>query len=98
MWLRCWQWRTLGRVCLLRGQVHCGIRLQMSPDLERRFCSSPSMETEGPEDPKRITTTPRVLIWSAQTMGYSPRQMLWSVFLRHALPDILTGLRIALGF
>jgi NitT/TauT family transport system permease protein len=45
-----------------------------------------------------VTTTPRVLIWSAQTMGYSPRQMLWSVFLRHALPDILTGLRIALGF
>ncbi len=45
-----------------------------------------------------VTTTPNVLIWSAETLGYSRRQMLGPVFLRHALPDIMTGLRIALGF
>lgn len=45
-----------------------------------------------------VTATPQVLVWSAQAMGYTRRQMLWSIFLPHALPDILTGLRIALGF
>jgi ABC-type nitrate/sulfonate/bicarbonate transport system permease component len=45
-----------------------------------------------------VTTTPNVLIWSAESLGYSRRQMLGPVFLRHALPDIMTGLRIALGF
>ena len=45
-----------------------------------------------------VTSTPQVLVWSAQAMGYTQRQMLWSIFLRHALPDIMTGLRIALGF
>ena len=45
-----------------------------------------------------VTTTPNVLVWSAETLGYSRRQMLGPIFLRHALPDIMTGLRIALGF
>ncbi|HVY59423.1 MAG TPA: ABC transporter permease [Xanthobacteraceae bacterium] len=45
-----------------------------------------------------VRTTPQVLVWSAEAMGYSRRQMLWRIFLPHALPDIMTGLRIALGF
>jgi ABC-type nitrate/sulfonate/bicarbonate transport system permease component len=45
-----------------------------------------------------VTTTPHVLVWSAEAMGYTPRQLLTRVYLRHALPDIMTGLRIALGF
>ncbi len=45
-----------------------------------------------------VHTTPRVLVWSAEAMGYSQRQMLRRIFLPHALPDIMTGLRIALGF
>lgn len=45
-----------------------------------------------------VTATPRVLIWSAAALGTSERRMLWLVFFRHALPDIFTGLRMALGF
>jgi ABC-type nitrate/sulfonate/bicarbonate transport system permease component len=45
-----------------------------------------------------VATTPKVLAWSAEALGTKQRQMLSRVFLRHALPDILTGLRIALGF
>src|SRR5690606_13237623 len=45
-----------------------------------------------------VRTTPQVLVWSAEAMGYSRRDILIRVFLRHALPDVLTGLRIALGF
>ncbi|WP_111419271.1 ABC transporter permease [Rhodoplanes roseus] len=45
-----------------------------------------------------VATTPKVLVWSAQAMGFSDREMLGRVFLMHALPDIMTGLRIALGF
>jgi len=45
-----------------------------------------------------VATTPNVLVWSAETMGYTPRQLLTRIYLRHALPDIMTGLRIALGF
>lgn len=45
-----------------------------------------------------VNTTPKVLVWSAEAMGYSQRQMLTRIFLPHALPDIMTGLRIALGF
>lgn len=45
-----------------------------------------------------VATTPKVLAWSAEALGTSPRQLLSSVYLRHALPDIFTGLRIALGF
>lgn len=45
-----------------------------------------------------VQSTPKVLVWSAESMGYSQRQMLGRIFLPHALPDIMTGLRIALGF
>ena len=45
-----------------------------------------------------VRATPAVVIWSAQSMGAGPRKILWQVFLPHALPDIFTGLRIALGF
>jgi ABC-type nitrate/sulfonate/bicarbonate transport system permease component len=45
-----------------------------------------------------VISTPKVLIWSAQTLGTSKRQLLTQIYLHHALPDILTGLRIALGF
>src|SRR6202008_4069637 len=45
-----------------------------------------------------VVSTPNVLVWSAEAMGYSERQLLTRLYLRHALPDIMTGLRIALGF
>jgi ABC-type nitrate/sulfonate/bicarbonate transport system permease component len=45
-----------------------------------------------------VISTPKVLVWSAQTLGTRDRQLLTRIYLRHALPDILTGLRIALGF
>jgi ABC-type nitrate/sulfonate/bicarbonate transport system permease component len=45
-----------------------------------------------------VVSTPKVLTWSAQALGTSERQMLARIYLRHALPDIFTGLRIALGF
>ena len=45
-----------------------------------------------------VRATPAVVIWSAQSMGASARQILWQIFMPHALPDIFTGLRIALGF
>jgi NitT/TauT family transport system permease protein len=45
-----------------------------------------------------VTTTPKVLVWSAAALGTSDKKMLWLVFFRHALPDIFTGLRMALGF
>ena len=45
-----------------------------------------------------VVTTPKVVAWSAEVLGTGKREMLWHVFLRHALPDIFTGLRIALGF
>ena len=45
-----------------------------------------------------VASTPRVLVWGAQALGTRPRAMLWQVFLPHALPDIFTGLRVALGF
>lgn len=45
-----------------------------------------------------IASTPTVAVWSAESMGASPRRILWTVRLPHALPSIFTGLRIALGF
>jgi len=45
-----------------------------------------------------VVTTPKVLAWSAEALGTSRRQLLSLIYLRHALPDIFTGLRIALGF
>jgi NitT/TauT family transport system permease protein len=45
-----------------------------------------------------VQATPPVLVWSAQALGTSSRKLLWQVFLPHALPDVFTGMRIALGF
>jgi ABC-type nitrate/sulfonate/bicarbonate transport system permease component len=45
-----------------------------------------------------VSSTPHVLVWSGEALGTSAREMLLRVYLRHALPDILTGFRIALGF
>jgi ABC-type nitrate/sulfonate/bicarbonate transport system permease component len=36
------------------------------------------------------------LIWSAQGLGTSPRRMLWDIVLPAALPQVLTGLQVAL--
>ena len=38
----------------------------------------------------------REFIWSARNMGASPRQLLWQIMLPAALPQILTGLQVAL--
>jgi taurine transport system permease protein len=38
----------------------------------------------------------RFLVWSARSLGCSQRKMLWSVILPAALPQILTGLQIAM--
>jgi len=45
-----------------------------------------------------VRATPAVLVWSAQSMGAEERKILWQILLPHALPDIFTGLRVALGF
>jgi ABC-type nitrate/sulfonate/bicarbonate transport system permease component len=45
-----------------------------------------------------VAATPKVLVWSAQSLGATRRELVSRIYLRHALPDILTGLRIALGF
>jgi ABC-type nitrate/sulfonate/bicarbonate transport system permease component len=45
-----------------------------------------------------IHGVPQILIWSARAMGTSGRALVCHVLLPAALPDILTGLRIALGF
>jgi len=45
-----------------------------------------------------VASAPRVLIWSAEAFGTRPRAMLWRIYLPHALPDIFSGLRVALGF
>ena len=38
----------------------------------------------------------RELIWSARNMGASDRELLWQIVLPAALPQILTGLQVAL--
>jgi ABC-type nitrate/sulfonate/bicarbonate transport system permease component len=45
-----------------------------------------------------VAATPKVLVWSAQALGATRLELVSRIYLRHALPDILTGLRIALGF
>jgi ABC-type nitrate/sulfonate/bicarbonate transport system permease component len=45
-----------------------------------------------------VQGAPRILIWSARAMGTSRRALVWHLFLPAALPDILTGLRIGIGF
>lgn len=39
-----------------------------------------------------------VLLWSARAMGTPPGTLLWRIMIPAALPLILTGVRIALGF
>lgn len=41
---------------------------------------------------------PRVLLWSARSLGTSQTELLWRVLIPAALPQILTGTRVALGF
>lgn len=45
-----------------------------------------------------VAATPRAMVWSAESLGASRKQILWQILLPHALPDILTGVRVALGF
>ncbi|HEV2508423.1 ABC transporter permease [Bosea sp. (in: a-proteobacteria)] len=45
-----------------------------------------------------VEGAPKVLLWSARAMGTSEAGLLPHVLLRSALPGILTGLRIGLGF
>jgi ABC-type nitrate/sulfonate/bicarbonate transport system permease component len=43
-----------------------------------------------------IASVERELIWSARNMGASDRELMWQVLLPAALPQILTGLQVAL--
>jgi NitT/TauT family transport system permease protein len=45
-----------------------------------------------------VRGAPGILIWSARAMGTPPRALLRLVLLPAALPDILTGARIAIAF
>jgi NitT/TauT family transport system permease protein len=45
-----------------------------------------------------VQGVPRIFIWSAEAMGTPPATLLRRVVLPAALPAILTGVRIALGF
>lgn len=45
-----------------------------------------------------VQGTPKVLLWSARAMGTSEAGLLREVMLKAALPGILTGMRIGLGF
>ena len=45
-----------------------------------------------------VVTTPKVLVWSAEALGTGERELWPRIFISNALPDILTGLRMALGF
>ena len=43
-----------------------------------------------------LTGVERELIWSARNMGASDRELIWQVLIPAALPQILTGLQVAL--
>jgi ABC-type nitrate/sulfonate/bicarbonate transport system permease component len=43
-----------------------------------------------------LNSVERELIWSARNMGASNRELMWQVMLPAALPQILTGLQVAL--
>lgn len=45
-----------------------------------------------------VSTTPKVLVWGAEALGSSSGTIFRRVYLPHAMPDIFTGLRMALGF
>ncbi|HUH87938.1 MAG TPA: ABC transporter permease [Pusillimonas sp.] len=42
--------------------------------------------------------TPKVLVWSALSLGTRRRDIMWRVLLPAAMPSILTGARVAWGF
>jgi ABC-type nitrate/sulfonate/bicarbonate transport system permease component len=43
-----------------------------------------------------IATVEKELLWSARNMGASERQIMWQIVLPAAMPQILTGLQVAL--
>lgn len=43
-----------------------------------------------------IASVDKVLLWSARNMGASERELMWQIVLPAALPQILTGLQVAL--
>lgn len=45
-----------------------------------------------------VHSVPRVLVWSALAMGTPRRRLIWRILLPAAQQEIMTGLRIALGF
>lgn len=45
-----------------------------------------------------VEGVPKVLLWSATAMGTGPRELTWRVRLPAALPAILIGARVGLGF
>lgn len=45
-----------------------------------------------------VKAVPRILLWSARAFGTSPRRMLMRVLIPACAPQILTGVRVALGF
>ncbi|MCO5072949.1 MAG: ABC transporter permease [Rhizobiaceae bacterium] len=45
-----------------------------------------------------ISEVPKLRVWSALSFGVSRRDLFWSVLLPAAMPEILVGMRIALGF
>ena len=47
-------------------------------------------------DDRRIQGVERELIWSARNMGARERDLMWQILLPAALPQILTGLQVAL--
>lgn len=44
-----------------------------------------------------VKGTPTYLVWSARSLGASEGEVLWRIVFPHALPHILTGLRLAMG-
>lgn len=45
-----------------------------------------------------IRDVPKILVWSALSIGLEPRKLLWRVYLPSAMHSILVGVRIALAF
>jgi ABC-type nitrate/sulfonate/bicarbonate transport system permease component len=45
-----------------------------------------------------VASTPRIRLNAARCMGASPWQMFWRVVIPSAVPYILTGMRVAIGF
>ena len=58
-----------------------------------RFAGTPPMVTATVAG---LNSVERELIWSARNMGASDRELMWQVLLPASLPQILTGLQVAL--